>query len=64
MKLGVWGWSPNTENSKRQLNFSLFGKALDLEEEKEQSLAYEPVTEFLPSARFKSVINMVHDTGF
>jgi hypothetical protein len=62
--LGVWGWSPNTENSKRQPNFFLFGKALDLEEEKEQSLGCEPVIEFLPSARFKSVINMVRDTGF
>jgi hypothetical protein len=35
-----------------------------LEEEKEQSLGCEPVIEFLPSARFKSVINMVRDTGF
>jgi hypothetical protein len=39
-------------------------KPLDLEEEKEQSLGREPVIEFLPSARFKSVVNMVRDTGF
>jgi len=34
-----------------------------LEEEKDHSLGFEPGIKFLPSARFKSVINMVHDTG-
>jgi hypothetical protein len=35
-----------------------------LEEEKDEPLGREPELEFLPSARFKSAINMVHDTGF
>jgi hypothetical protein len=49
--------SPHTSNSKLQLNFLLFGKALDLVEEKGKLLGPEPVIEFFPSARFKSVIN-------
>ena len=39
-------------------------KPINLEEEKGASLGYEPAVEFLPSARFKSVINMVQDTEF
>lgn len=27
-------------------------------------MGYEPVAEFLPSARFKSGINLVHDTAY
>jgi len=50
---------------RRNFNKAFFDsvKPLSLEEEKDGVLGYEPVTEFLPSARFKSVINLVHDTG-
>ncbi len=39
-------------------------KPLNLEEEKGCVLGSEPVAEFLPSARFKSGINLVHDTVY
>ena len=34
-----------------------------MEEEKDLTLGCEPVIEFLPSARFKLGINLVHDTA-
>ena len=37
-----------------------FGKALIMLEEKDSVLGLEPVTKFLPSARFKSGNNVVH----
>ena len=58
------GGSPTPKILKVSYFFPFSVEPLDLEEEKEQSLGYEPVLEFLPSARFKSVINMVRDTGF
>jgi hypothetical protein len=39
-------------------------KPLSLEEEKESRLGSEPVAKFLPSARFKSGINLVQDTVY
>ena len=45
-----------------QKTFLYFGKPLSLEEKKESSLGSEPVNKFLPSARFKLGINLVHDT--
>jgi len=33
-------------------------------EEKDFMVGYEPVTKFLPSARSKLGINLVHDTAF
>jgi len=54
--------TPKIQNGSCAFFYSV--KPLDLGEEKDQSLGREPVVEFLPSARFKSVINMVRDTGF
>ena len=44
-------------NQGKELSF--FGKTLTMTEEKVCVLGFEPVTEFLPSARFKSGNNMV-----
>jgi hypothetical protein len=50
----------------RNISYAFFYtvKPLDMVEEKVLSLGRKPVIEFLPSARFKSVINMVRDTEF
>ena len=39
---------------------SFFGKIFRMTEEKDENLVHEPVTQFLPSARYKSGNNMVH----
>jgi len=38
---------------------SLFGKTITMSEEEVRALGFEPVGQFLPSARFKSGNNMV-----
>ena len=62
-KRGVRGVSPRTK--KHQLNSFLFSvKPISLVEEKGNRLGFEPVAKFLPSARSKLGINLVHDTAF
>ena len=39
--------------------FSFFGKTFTMTEEEVRALGFEPVGQFLPSARFKSGNNMV-----
>ena len=41
---------------------SLFGKTITMSEEEVPALGFEPVGQFLPSARFKSGNNMVLET--
>ncbi len=61
---GVGGVPPHRKIKIFLYAFFHSVKPLSLEEEKGTSLGFEPVLEFLPSARFKSVINMVQDTEF
>ena len=61
---GVGGVLPHRKIKIFQYAFFYSVKPLNLEEEKGTSLGREPVLEFRPSARFKSVINMVQDTEF
>ena len=57
------GEYPHTKKLVYQKTFLYSVKLLCLEEEKESSLGSEPVNKFLPSARFKLGINLVHDTA-
>jgi len=43
----------------RPNGYLFFGKTIIIAEEKDCVLGFEPVAEFLPSARFKSGINLV-----
>jgi hypothetical protein len=58
-KRGVWGARP----PKTQFNFTNSVKPYKVGEEKDPAVGFEPVAKYLPSARQKSVINLVHDTG-
>jgi hypothetical protein len=48
---------------KKMKSFLLSVKPAILSEEKVPALGLEPVGQFLPSARFKSRINLVQDTA-
>ena len=54
--------SPRAEQSFIKNSFLFSVKPINLVEEKGCVVGFEPVAEFLPSARFKSGINLVHDT--
>ena len=54
------GYPPPSYNNTK--SFLLSVKPIIIAEEKDRVLGSEPVAEFLPSARFKSGINLVHDT--
>jgi len=59
----VWGVSPHTEKLVYHKAFFFSVKPLNLGEEKDHTLGFEPVLQFLPSARFKLGINLVPDTA-
>jgi transposase len=54
--------SPRAVKVKIMQAFLCSVKSLTLEAEKDRVLGFEPVTKFLPAARPKSGINLVHDT--
>ena len=59
---GVRGYPPPAYSNTKTKSFLLSVKPIIIAEEKGCVLGSEPVAEFLPSARFKSGINLVHDT--
>ena len=62
IKTEVRGYSPPSYNNTKTKSFLLSVKPIIIAEEKDRVVGSEPVTKFLPSARFKSGINLVHDT--
>ena len=61
IKSGVRGYPPPAYSNTK--SFLLSVKPAIIAEEKVPALGLEPVGQFLPSARFKSGINLVQDTA-
>jgi hypothetical protein len=59
----VRGCSSPSHSNMKMKSFLLSVKPVFIAEEKVRALGFEPVGQFLPSARFKSGINLVQDTA-
>jgi len=62
-KTGVRSCPPPSNSNIEMKSFLLSVKPVFIAEEKVRALGLEPVGQFLPSARFKSGINLVQDTA-
>lgn len=62
-KTWVRGCPPSAYSNTKMKSFLLSVKLTIIAEEKVPALGLEPVGQFLPSARFKSGINLVQDTA-